>query len=107
MNDQGIRSLLDRYWSAPMQNEESGRPSEVETMKTVRVNQYGGPETLRIEHVPVPVPGRQEVLVQVSAIGVDLDDILDRTGDSERVLPFVPGCEAAGTIAAIGGTLPD
>ncbi len=40
--------------------------------------------------------------MRVAAIGVSFDDVLDRTGETERLLPFIPGSEAAGTIVALG-----
>src|SRR5262249_57320032 len=71
-------------------------------MKAIRVGAYGGPEVLGGAEIPVPTPGEQDVVVRVAAIGVSFDDVLDRTGQTERNLPFIPGSEAAGTIIALG-----
>jgi len=71
-------------------------------MKAIRVGMHGGPEVLQLVEMPVPTPGEQDVVVHVAAIGVTLDDVLDRTGETERELPYTPGFEAVGTIAAVG-----
>jgi len=44
------------------------------TMKAVRVHEYGGPEVLRYEDAPRPVPGAGEVLVRVYAAGINAVD---------------------------------
>ncbi|HEV2460567.1 MAG TPA: zinc-binding dehydrogenase [Ktedonobacterales bacterium] len=71
-------------------------------MKAIRVGTYGGPEVLRVVEMPVPTPGEQDVVVHVAAIGMTFDDVLDRTGQTERELPYTPGFEAVGTIVAAG-----
>jgi NADPH2:quinone reductase len=71
-------------------------------MKAVRVGRYGGPEVLQVVEMPIPTPGEQDVVVHVAAIGVTFDDVLDRTGETERDLPYTPGFEAVGTIVAVG-----
>lgn len=71
-------------------------------MKAIRVGTHGGPEVLQVVEVPTPTPGEQEVVVHVAAIGMTFDDVLDRTGETERELPYTPGFEAVGTIVAVG-----
>lgn len=71
-------------------------------MKAIRVGTYGGPEVLQVVERPIPTPGEQDVVIHVSAIGMNFDDVLDRTGETERELPYTPGFEAVGTIAAVG-----
>src|SRR5215470_7344625 len=71
-------------------------------MKAIRVSTYGGPAVLQVVEMPIPTPGEQEVVVHVAAIGANFDDILDRTGETERERPYVPGFEAVGTIVAVG-----
>jgi NADPH:quinone reductase-like Zn-dependent oxidoreductase len=68
-------------------------------MKAVQFAQYGGPEVLQVYEVPDPVPGPQEVVVQVAATTVNRLDLFQR-GGSRPVgrLPFTPGLEAAGTV---------
>lgn len=72
------------------------------TMKAAIVKQFGKP--LVIEDVPVPQPGPGEVLVKVKACGVCHTDLHAASGDwpVKPVPPFIPGHEAAGTVAAIG-----
>ncbi len=72
------------------------------TMKAAVVRNFGKP--LEIENVPVPEPGPGEVLVKVKACGVCHTDLHAASGDwpVKPVLPFIPGHEAAGIVAALG-----
>ncbi|WP_018316521.1 alcohol dehydrogenase AdhP [Bradyrhizobium sp. WSM2793] len=72
------------------------------TMKAAIVKQFGKP--LVIEDVPVPQPGPGEILVKVKACGVCHTDLHAASGDwpVKPVPPFIPGHEAAGTVAALG-----
>ena len=71
-------------------------------MKAIRVHTTGGPEVLRLDDVPSPEPGPGQVLIAVEASGVNFIDVYQRTGLYKTATPFVPGQEAAGTIAALG-----
>ncbi len=71
-------------------------------MKAIRIYQHGGPEVLKLEEVPVPVPGPEETLVRVQAIGVNFVEIYHRIGLYKVALPFTPGTEAAGVVEAVG-----
>lgn len=71
-------------------------------MKAVLVHAIGGPEVLRVEEVPTPSPGPGEVLIRVEAAGVNFIDIYQRSGAYKMTMPFIPGQEAAGTVAALG-----
>jgi len=73
-------------------------------MKAIRFSVFGGPEVLRLEEVPVPVPGEGEVLVRVHAAGVNPGDWQIRSGlAGDRFgLPYIPGWDVAGTVAAGG-----
>jgi NADPH:quinone reductase len=71
-------------------------------MKAIEISSYGAPEVLRITERPVPVAGVGEVLVRVSASGVNRPDVLQRTGNYP-VPPGasdIPGLEIAGVIAS-------
>ena len=72
------------------------------TMKAAVVRAFGKP--LAIEEIPVPVPGPAEVLVKVIACGVCHTDLHAADGDwpAKPHLPFVPGHEIAGVVAALG-----
>jgi len=71
-------------------------------MKAIRVHAPGGPEALRHEDVPDPVPGPGEVLVRLEAAGVNYIDVYQRAGIYPRPLPFVPGLEGAGVVRSVG-----
>jgi NADPH2:quinone reductase len=71
-------------------------------VKAVRVYATGGPEVLRLEDVPTPEPGPGQVLVRVSAVGVNFIEVYQRTGLYPLALPFIPGNEAAGTVEQVG-----
>jgi len=64
-------------------------------MRAIVVREAGGPDVLRLEEVPDPVPGDGEVLVRVTAAAVNHIDVSQRAGAS--ALPFTPGVDAAGT----------
>lgn len=72
------------------------------TMKAAVVHEFGKP--LRVEEVPIPTPGPGEVLIRVVANGVCHTDLHSVQGDwpARPKLPFIPGHEGAGIIAAVG-----
>lgn len=76
-------------------------------MNAVRVHQSGGPEVLRLEELPTPVPGPAEVLVRIEAIGVNFVDIYQREGIYKMQLPFTVGSEGAGVVEAVGREVAD
>lgn len=74
-------------------------------MRAVVLTSHGGPEVLTIAEVPTPVPGPEEVLVQVAATALNRADLLQRMGlypDPRGAQPEIPGLEFAGTVAAVG-----
>jgi NADPH2:quinone reductase len=72
-------------------------------MKAVRVHELGGPEVLRYEEVPDPVPGPRDALVRIEAAGVNYIDTYHRNGLYKVAPPpFILGQEAAGTVEAVG-----
>ena len=71
-------------------------------MKAIRVNEYGGPEVLSYEDVPVPEPGPGEARVRLAASGVNFIDVYQRTGTYPMDLPFTLGQEGAGEVDAVG-----
>jgi propanol-preferring alcohol dehydrogenase len=72
------------------------------TMKAAVVEKFGAP--MVIQEVPVPTPGPGQVLVQVIASGVCHTDVHAADGDwpIKPTLPFIPGHEGAGIVAALG-----
>jgi NADPH2:quinone reductase len=71
-------------------------------VKAIRVHATGGPEVLRLEEVPVPVPAAGQVVIRVEAAGVNFVDVYYRQGLYPVSLPFTPGREAAGVIERVG-----
>ncbi|RZV33745.1 MAG: NADPH:quinone oxidoreductase family protein, partial [Sphingomonadaceae bacterium] len=73
-------------------------------MKALRTHQTGGPETLTLDEVEVPTPGKGEVLVDVKACAINYPDTLMIRDlyqfKPER--PYAPGGEIAGVIEAVG-----
>jgi NADPH2:quinone reductase len=76
-------------------------------MRAIRVHDYGGPEVLRLEDLPVPEPGPGEARVKIAAAGVNFIDIYHRSGQYKGVLPMTPGMEAAGVVDAVGPDVSD
>lgn len=73
-------------------------------MKAIQYSRFGGPDVLDIVEVDAPSPGPSEVLIAVGAVGVNFFEVMMRQ-DRYAVtppLPFSPGVEIAGTIAALG-----
>jgi NADPH2:quinone reductase len=71
-------------------------------MDAIVVRAYGGPEALLLEDVPEPAPGPGEVLVRLSATGVNFVEVYQRVGRYPGTLPRVLGSEGAGTVVAVG-----
>ena len=73
-------------------------------MKAIRVHEFGDPEVLRLEEVPMPRPGSGEVLVRIRAIGVNPVETYIRAGTYARlpVLPYTPGNDCAGVVEQMG-----
>jgi NADPH2:quinone reductase len=73
-------------------------------MKAIRVHEFGPPEVMAMEDVPDLVPSAGQVLVTVKAAGVNPVDTYLRSGPyrSDMKLPYTPGLDAAGVIAAVG-----
>jgi len=75
-------------------------------MKAVVVHQYGGPEVLKFEDYPDPVPGSGEVLVRVAATSVNPIDYKRRAGLTKDFYPLhfpgLIGVDMAGTVVKIG-----
>ena len=72
------------------------------TMQAIRVHQYGGPEAMELEQLPIPTPGPGQALVRVEASGVNFIDIYQRSGAYKLPLPLGLGLEGAGTVEALG-----
>ena len=74
------------------------------TMKAAVIREAGGPDVLRIEERPIPVPRGGEVLIRVKAFGLNRSELFTRQGYSPTVrFPRVLGIEAVGLVAAAPG----
>ena len=72
-------------------------------MRAAVFHEYGGPEVIRIEDVPRPVPGRGTVLLQVRAAALNHLDLWLRRGlPIETVMPHIGGSDVAGTVVETG-----
>jgi NADPH:quinone reductase len=73
-------------------------------VKAIIVKQPGGLEQLAMAELPVPVPGADEVVIDVAFSGLNWADTMIRVGTYPHpfTYPVVPGLEAAGRVAAVG-----
>ena len=71
-------------------------------MKAIQVQKHGGPEVLTLVDLPVPKPKSNEVVVKISAAGINFVDVYFREGRYPAPLPFVDGQEAAGIVSEVG-----
>jgi NADPH:quinone reductase len=78
--------------------------SQEVVMKAIRVHEFGGPEVLKLEDVADLQPGPGQVVVKVHAVGVNPVEAYMRTGTyaMKPALPYTPGADAGGVVAAVG-----
>jgi putative PIG3 family NAD(P)H quinone oxidoreductase len=74
------------------------------TMQAVEISAPGGPEVLKPVTRPLPVPKAQEVLIKVTAAGINGPDIMQRKGlyPAPAGASDLPGLEVSGTVVAVG-----
>jgi NADPH:quinone reductase len=89
------------------------KKAKEQTMRAVALDRFGGPETLKVQTLPVPEPGDDEILIHVECAGVGAWDPFEREGGFVEVLgikpqfPYVLGTDGAGTVAGVGGNVKD
>ncbi|NIH86634.1 zinc-binding dehydrogenase [Amycolatopsis granulosa] len=73
-------------------------------MRALLQTSFDGPQDLQVSEVPVPSPGPGELLVRVTAAGVNFADVMQTRGTYEGgpTPPYVAGFEAAGEVVARG-----
>lgn len=73
-------------------------------MKAAYIETTGAPDVIQVGELPTPAPGDGEVLVRVKAAAVNPIDLYIRSGIVPMPLPkpFVPGCDLAGVVEAVG-----
>lgn len=78
-------------------------------MKAIEINAFGGPEVLTIGNRPDPEPGPREVLIKVTAAGVNRPDVMQRKGlyPPPAGASDIPGLEVSGEIVAVGAEAED
>lgn len=68
----------------------------------IMINRTGGPDVLQWSAAEVGAPGPGQVRLQHTAVGLNFIDVYHRSGIYPLPMPFVPGMEAAGIVAAVG-----
>ena len=78
-------------------------------MKAIRINQYGGPDVLKLEDAPQPVPAPDEILIRVVATSINPIDCKIRAGHMTKThplaLPATLGWDASGIVESVGATV--
>ena len=75
--------------------------------KAIVVEEWGGPEVLKLVERPRPVPAADEVLIRVHSASINPLDWKIREGARRAnfSLPFYPGCDVAGTVEEVGAAV--
>jgi NADPH2:quinone reductase len=68
-------------------------------MKAIEITEFGGPEVMQLVDLPDPVAGPDQVLINVSAIGLNFADTVQIRNQyvTQQKLPLIPGLEVVGT----------
>jgi len=78
-------------------------------MKAIRIHEFGGPEVLKYEDAPQPMPAADEVLIKVHASGVNPIDWKIRAGHAKGKFPvefpLIPGWDVSGEIEEVGSNV--
>ena len=81
-------------------------------MKAVRIHEFGGLDSLRVEEAPTPELREGEVLVRIHAAGINPVDWKTCAGEGvasrlEDPFPFIPGWDVSGAVEALGAGVSD
>ena len=73
-------------------------------MRAIRVHEFGGPEVLKLESVPDPTAGAEQIVVRMRAIGVNPVETYMRGGGYavKPQLPYTPGSDGGGDVESVG-----
>ena len=76
-------------------------------MQAVRIHEFGGLDSLKVEDAPTPEPRDGEVLVRIHAAGINPVDWKTCAGEGvaprlEDPFPFIPGWDVSGVVEALG-----
>jgi NADPH2:quinone reductase len=82
---------------------------EGRAMRVAQISEFGGIAALRLDEAAEPAPGPGEILVRVSAAGLNFSDtlILRNKYQVTPPLPFSPGAEIAGSVEGLGAGVTD
>src|SRR6266403_5584094 len=87
-------------------SEKKSASATSQTMKAIRIHNYGGPEVLKYEDAPRPKPQAGEVLIRVHAAGVNPIDWKVREGHMKdfwlHKFPLILGWDLSGVVEEIG-----
>lgn len=88
-----------------MENQQATGGSD-KMMQAALYREYGGPEQIVVERIPMPIPAAGEVLVRIAGSGFNIVDNVLRAGymsdQFPQAFPFVPNIELSGTVEAVG-----
>src|SRR5260370_21512648 len=76
-----------------------------QVMKAAVIDRFGGPEVLHMRELPVPIPGKDELLIRLDTAGIGVWDPYVRAGELSEGKPRFPqiiGNDGAGTVVAVG-----
>ena len=72
------------------------------TQTAIVIKEAGGPEVLVTDQVPVEAPGSNQVLIRVSAAGINRHDVHQRAAGKHSDGKAIPGLEVCGTVVELG-----
>jgi len=73
-----------------------------QTSPTIRIDQHGGAELMKLVDLPVGEPGAGEIRIRHHACGLNFIDVYQRSGVYQLPMPLTLGMEAAGVVEAVG-----
>jgi NADPH:quinone reductase len=76
-------------------------------MKAIVIEQFGAPDVLQLKEREAPQPNPDQIAIKVSVTSVNFADTMWRTGRPGAKVPFTPGLDCAGTVAAVGANVRD
>src|SRR5437588_13116939 len=76
-------------------------------MRAIQIEEFGGPEVMQLVDLPVPEPGDDQVLIEVSRAGINFADTHQRENSylARFELPLIPGGEVAGVVERGSGDI--
>jgi len=98
-----LRSRQSTRSTSPLRSSHVFTESLGTYMRAMFVTTTGGPEVLQEREAPDPSPGPGEIAIAVAYAGVNFAEVMARRGDySPAPVPFIPGFEVSGRVAALG-----